>query len=87
MSAMNVLLIRTFYQTSIPEALYEAAKIDGAGHMKIFSSIVVPLGKPIMVTMGLFSALSYWNDWTNGLYYLSGDKGYALYSIQTCLTK
>lgn len=43
MSAMNVLLIRTFYQTSIPEALYEAAKIDGAGHMKIFSSIVVPL--------------------------------------------
>ena len=43
MSAMNVLLIRTFYQTSIPEALYEAAKIDGAGHLKIFSSIVVPL--------------------------------------------
>ena len=87
MSAMNVLLIRTFYQTSIPEALYEAAKIDGAGHMKIFSSIVVRLGKPIMVTMGLFSALSYWNDWTNGLYYLSGDKGYALYSIQNLLNE
>lgn len=87
MSAMNVLLIRTFYQTSIPDALYEAAKIDGAGHMKIYSAIVIPLGKPIMVTMGLFSALSYWNDWTNGLYYLSGDKGYALYSIQNLLNE
>ena len=87
MSAMNVLLIRTFYQTSIPDALYEAAKIDGAGHMKIYSAIVIPLGKPIMVTMGLFSALSYWNDWTNGLYYLSGAKGYALYSIQNLLNE
>ena len=55
--------------TSIPEALYEAAKIDGAGHTKIFFQITFPLGKPILVTMGLFSALAYWNDWTNGLYY------------------
>lgn len=87
MSAMNVLLIRTFYQTSIPDALYEAAEIDGAGHLKIYACIVIPLGKPIMVTMGLFSALNYWNDWTNGLYYLSGDKGYALYSIQNLLNE
>lgn len=87
MSAMNVLLIRTFFRTSIPEALYEAARIDGAGHMRIYTGIVVPLGKPILVTMGLFSALNYWNDWTNGLYYLSGDKGYALYSIQNLLNE
>ena len=87
MSAMNVLLIRTFYQTSIPEALYEAAEIDGAGHLSVFTKIVLPLGKPVMVTMGLFSALNYWNDWTNGLYYLSGDKGYSLYSIQNLLNE
>lgn len=87
MSAMNVLLIRTFFRTSIPEALYEAARIDGAGHMRIYTGIVIPLGKPILVTMGLFSALNYWNDWTNGLYYLSGDKGYALYSIQNLLNE
>lgn len=87
MSAMNVLLIRTFYQTNIPGALYEAAEIDGANHFSIFSKIVLPLGKPIMVTMGLFSALNYWNDWTNGLYYLSGDKGYSLYSIQNLLNE
>ena len=66
LSANNVLMIRSYFNTSIPDALFEAAKIDGAGHMKIFTSITLPLGKPILVTMGLFSALGYWNDWTNG---------------------
>ena len=75
LSANNVLMIRSYFNTSIPDALFEAAKIDGAGHMKIFTSITLPLGKPILVTMGLFSALGYWNDWTNGLYYLSGNDG------------
>jgi putative aldouronate transport system permease protein len=87
MSAMNVLLIRSFYTSSIPGELYEAAEIDGAGHMTKFITIVFPLGKPIMVTMGLFSALSYWNDWTNGLYYLSGSKGEKLYTIQNILNE
>lgn len=87
MSAMNVLLIRSFYTSSIPGELYEAAEIDGAGHMTKFITIVVPLGKPIMVTMGLFTALSYWNDWTNGLYYLSGSKGEKLYTIQNILNE
>lgn len=87
MSAMNVILIRTFYQSSIPESLYEAAKIDGAGHLKVFSMIVIPLGKPILVTMGLFAALGYWNDWTNGLYYLSGTKGQEIFSIQNLLNQ
>ena len=84
MSAMNVMLIRTYFITSIPEALYEAARIDGAGYFKIFYRIVLPLGKPILVTMGLFSGLAYWNDWTNGLYYVTDSK---LYSIQTLLNK
>lgn len=84
MSAMNVMLIRTFLETSIPDALYEATKIDGAGYLRIFLHIVLPLGKPILVTMGLFSGLAYWNDWTNGLYYINDPK---LYSIQTLLNK
>lgn len=87
LSANNVLMIRSYFNTSIPEALFEAAKIDGAGHMKIFTSIILPLGKPILVTMGLFSALAYWNDWTNGLYYLSGNDGQKLYSIQNLLNQ
>ncbi len=87
LSANNVLLIRTYYVTSIPNVLYEAAMIDGASHFTIYSRIVLPLGKPIMVTMGLFTALGYWNDWTNGLYYLSGKDGQRLYSIQNLLNQ
>ncbi len=87
LSANNVLMIRSYFNTSIPDALFEAAKIDGAGHMKIFTSITLPLGKPILVTMGLFSALGYWNDWTNGLYYLSGNDGQKFYSIQNLLNQ
>lgn len=87
LSANNVLLIRTYYMTSIPDALYEAAQIDGASQFTVYSRIVLPLGKPIMVTMGLFTALGYWNDWTNGLYYLSGGKGQDLYSIQNLLNQ
>ncbi len=87
LSANNILMIRSYFVTSIPGALFEAAKIDGAGHMKIFSTLVLPLGKPILVTMGLFSGLAYWNDWTNGLYYLSGNDGQKLYSIQNLLNQ
>ena len=87
LSANNVLMIRSYFMTSIPDALYEAAKIDGAGHGKIFTQITLPLGKPILVTMGLFSALAYWNDWTNGLYYVSGNDGQKLYSIQNLLNQ
>ncbi|MDF9843164.1 MULTISPECIES: carbohydrate ABC transporter permease [unclassified Paenibacillus] len=87
LSAMNVLLMRTYFRTSIPGPLIEAAEIDGAGQFRIFFSIIMPLGTPILVTMGLFAALGYWNDWTNGLYYLSGPKGESLYSIQNFLNK
>lgn len=87
MHAMNVLLIKTFYTTNIPGELLEAAEIDGASQFRIFGQIVLPLGKPIAVTMALFSGLTYWNDWTNGLYYLIGYEGEKLYSIQNFLNK
>ncbi|MGN6713052.1 carbohydrate ABC transporter permease [Anaerocolumna jejuensis] len=84
LSAMNVILVRTFFTTSIPEPLYEAAKIDGASYFYIFPKIVLPMGKPILVTVGLFTGLSYWNDWTNGLYYINESK---LYTVQLLLNK
>ena len=87
MHTMNVLLMRTYYSTSIPTELFEASEVDGASQFKIFGSIILPLGKPIAVTMALFSGLSYWNDWTNGLYYLTGYDGEKLYSIQNFLNK
>lgn len=87
LSPMNVLLIRTYINRSIPKSLFEAAAIDGAGHMKLFTNIVLPLGKPIIVTMATFAGLGYWNDWTNGLYYLSGQEGQNLYSVQNLLNQ
>ncbi len=81
---MSVILIRTHMMNSVPESLYEVAKIDGAGHRVLFTKISLPLSKPILVTMGLFSGLAYWNDWTNGLYYLTDSK---YYSIQVLLNK
>lgn len=85
LSAWNVMMIRTFFITSIPDSLYEAAEIDGASQIKIFSSIVIPLGKPILVTMGTFAGLSYWNDWTNGLYFIVRNKD--LYNVQNLLNQ
>ena len=83
-SAMNIILMRTYYSNNIPEALYEAAMIDGAGYLTVFWKIVVPLGKPIVVTVALFTGLGYWNDWTNGLYYINDAK---YYTIQVLLNK
>lgn len=82
MNAMNIILMRTFFTNSIPESLYEAAEIDGASYPRIFRKIVIPLGKPIIVTIAMFTGLGYWNDWMNGLYYIN-DK--SLYTIQVLL--
>lgn len=84
MSAVNVLLVRTYFTNSIPDALYEAAEIDGAGQLRIYFRVALPLGKPILVTTGLFAALGYWNDWTNGLYYVNQEK---FWGIQNLLNK
>ena len=82
MNAFHVMLVRNYFSTSIPESLIESAKLDGASEMMIFRAIVLPLSKPIMATIGLMLALSYCNNWTNGLYYLDDT---SLYSIQNVL--
>ena len=82
MNAFHVMLVRNYFSTSIPESLIESAKLDGASEMMIFRAIVLPLSKPIMATIGLMLALSYWNNWINGLYYLDDT---SLYSIQNVL--
>lgn len=84
LSAFNIIMVKNYYQNSIPEALIEAAQIDGAGELKIFWKIMLPLAKPVIATIALFSGLAYWNDWTNGLYYIDAPR---LYSIQLLLMK
>jgi len=58
-----IILMRSFIKASIPNEMLESAKIDGAGDFKIYYSIVIPLAKPALATVGLFLALNYWNDW------------------------
>ena len=84
MGAMNVLMVRNYYNANIPYAIIEAARIDGANDVKIYTSIMLPLSKPVMTTIGLFAALGYWNNWTNGLYYITDSK---LFTIQVYLKK
>lgn len=85
MNAFNVILIRNYFINSIPISLEEAARIDGANEFLIFSRIIMPLSKPIIATVGLMAALAYWNDWQNGLYYLSDIGGSQFYTIQIVL--
>ena len=63
MSPFLIILMRTFISDSVPAALTEAAKLDGAGHIAIFQRVVLPIIKPALATVGLFLALGFWNDW------------------------
>lgn len=69
-SAYNVIIYRTFF-SSIPTALRESAVIDGAGHLKIYYKIILPLSKPLIATMSLFSAVGLWNNYFEPLIYLN----------------
>lgn len=71
-SGWFVMLMKGFLQT-IPEAVIESAKIDGAGELRIFARIVLPISKPALATLGLFFALQYWNDWWLTLLYIDHD--------------
>lgn len=84
MNGFNVILMKNYFAQNIPTELLEAARMDGAGEFKIFYKIVLSLSLPIMATVGLFVGIAYWNDWTNGLYYITNTK---LYSLQNLLNR
>jgi putative aldouronate transport system permease protein len=62
-NVLYILILRNFIKASIPDSLSESAKIDGAGDFRIYLQIVLPLTKPALASIGLFTALYYWNDW------------------------
>ena len=69
-STMNVIILRTYIQTSIPEELMDSARIDGAGEFRTFFQICFPLMKPAMAAVGFMMATMYWNDWQNALMFI-----------------
>jgi putative aldouronate transport system permease protein len=83
-TAFNVFLVRNYYANNVPDALIESAQIDGANELRIFWKIIIPLSVPSIATISLFTALCYWNDWVNGLYYITDSK---YFGIQNLLIK
>ncbi len=80
----NVVVVRTFMLTSIPGELQESAMLDGAGNIRIFTSIIIPLSRPILAVMTMFHIVGYWNTYFNALIYLNDE---AKYPIQLVLRK
>ncbi len=84
--AYYVLILRTYF-SGLPDELFEAARVDGAGEWTIFWQIAVPLARPALATIALFIALNYWNDWTTALYFIRSPDlyplQYLLYIIQS----
>ncbi|MFC4598485.1 carbohydrate ABC transporter permease [Cohnella hongkongensis] len=67
------IIVMKSFMSSIPEAIVESAKIDGAGDFLIYARLILPLSKPALATIGLFLALAYWNDWYNALLFVSNE--------------
>ena len=69
-NTMNVIILRTYIQTSVPEELMDSARIDGANEYRTFFQITLPLMKPAMAAVGFMMATAYWNDWQNAMLYI-----------------
>lgn len=78
MSVYNMIIARTFFSTSIPSDLYDAAEIDGCNEFSTLIRIVIPLSAPIIAVLGLYYAVAHWNSYFSGLIYLSDSSKYPL---------
>ena len=81
-SSYNIVICKTFFKTSIPDSIVEAAKIDGSSQFGIFTKIILPISKPLLATIGLFLSFGYWNDWFQSSLYISNTR---LISLQALL--
>lgn len=81
-SVWNLMVARTYIQTTIPDELYEAAKLDGASHFQYFGKVVLPLSKTIMAVLSIYYGVAKWNDYFNGMVYI---KDKAKMPLQTVL--
>ncbi|MBR6406937.1 MAG: carbohydrate ABC transporter permease [Lachnospiraceae bacterium] len=80
MNAFHVIMMRTYITSNISDEIIEAGRIDGANELTCLIRIVIPLCKPIMGTLALMTFIAYWNNWTNGVYYIQDRKD--LFGIQ-----
>lgn len=84
-SVWNMIIAKSF-MSGIPAAISESAMIDGANDFLIFIRLILPLSKPLIATLGLFSALAYWNDWYNCMLFITDETKFTLqYYLQRML--
>ncbi len=81
LNVMNMIIARTFFQSSIPNDLYDCASLDGASDMQVLFRVVLPLSKPILAVLTLYYAVAHWNSFFNGLIYLDSGKLFPLQLI------
>lgn len=90
-SPYNMLIMKTYFQSSIPDSLEESAFLDGASNIQILTKIVMPLSKPIMATLSLFYAVGRWNAYADNKYYIKTDTlkmvQYKLYQMVASATE
>ncbi len=79
-NVFNMLLLLSFFR-NVPDGLEDAARIDGAGHFRTLFQIFVPISKPVLATVALFTLVNNWNAWFDGMIYMQSDK----YPLQTYL--
>ncbi len=85
MNAFNVMMMKSYFVSGVPDEILEAAYIDGATEFQTFLKIALPLAKPIVATIALFIGIGYWNDWMNGYVYLT--RATNLFTIQNLLNR
>ena len=86
LSVYNMVICRSFFAENVPEALFESARLDGAGYTRFFFSVALPLSKAIVAVMVLFHALIHWNSYLNALYYIRDRAKYPLQLVLRGLT-
>ena len=83
-STFYVVIMRTFFQTTIPDSIIESGKIDGASQLRIFVQLVLPISLPVIATIGLFLTFNYWNAWYGAMLYVDSNHR-TLYPLQYVL--
>ena len=83
-STFYVIVMRTFFQTTIPDSIIESGKIDGASQLRIFTQLVLPISLPVIATIGLFLTFNYWNAWYSAMLYIDSNHR-ELYPLQYVL--
>lgn len=86
-SSFNIIVCKTFFRSTIPDSIIESAKIDGASQLRIFGTIVLPISKPVLATIGLFLAFGYWNDWFQSSLFITDNNLLSLQALLNSMQK